>query len=34
MMMERFRVLPESILKIAAVLSMAIDHIGASVLFP
>ena len=34
MVMERCRVLPESVLKIAAVLSMAIDHVGAAILLP
>ena len=33
-MMERYRVLPESILKIIAVLSMAIDHVGAAIFLP
>ena len=34
MMVERFRVLPESVLKIIAVITMAIDHVGAAILFP
>jgi len=34
MMMERYRVLPESVLKIVAVLSMAIDHVGAAIFLP
>ncbi len=33
-MMERYRVLPESILKIIAVLTMAIDHVGAAIFLP
>ncbi len=33
-MMERFRVLPQSVLKIVAVVTMAIDHVGAALLLP